>query len=331
MTAGKSCPESVRADLLSAARMTVVANGRLFVDRVAIDAPLLSGSEHAALLSSLAAALYSRWFAGWWPPTSADGTAEEAPGVIDAVRAAHSATERFETNWIARAVDAHGGVVATRAGEELHLYPPDYVNTTRLAAPVRVGDALAVTKRRDTHEPQDGWWLTWGRAGAAPETSMLRVYWNSSVDGVTAIVKAITAVLEDLNLPYTMKCPSEPALFGRRDALVLYLAPDAWSAAKEGLRRACEQTASCVRPETPPLTLRLAPGVALAEDPGDGTSFGQSRASAVAEGVLEVITTGTISTEDMIAILARRLEANRISPARPFLKLDGPSDRVSGW
>lgn len=330
MSTSESCPESVRADLLSAARMTVVANGRLFVDRVAIDAPFAFEAHDAQVLPSLASALYSRWFAGWWPPVSTEENAD-SPGVIAAVRAAHSATGQFETNWIARAVDGYGGVVAVRADEELLVYPPDYVNITRLAAPVRVGDSLAVTKRRDTQEPQDGWWMTWGREGPAPEKSMIRLYWNSSVDGAAAIVKAITAVLEALHLPYTLKCPSEPGLFGRRDALVLYLAPDVWNVAKTGLRRACENTASCVQPQTPPLTLRLAPGVALAEDPGDGTSFGQSRASAVAEGVLEVIASGAVSTEDTIAILAARLKSNRISPVRPYLSLDGPLDRLSGW
>jgi len=329
--ASASLDPSIRADLLAAARMTVVANGHLLVDGMPVGQPWASQDAQAGLLPDLAAALYSRWFAGWWPPASLAQPTGDGPGIMAKVRAAHSATERFETGWIARAVDPLGAVVAIRAEEELHLYPPDYVNLTRLAAPVRVGDSLAVTKRRDVTEPQDGWWLTWGASGPALTTSMLRVYWNSGAEGVVALVRAITTVLEDLDLPYTMKCPADTALFGRADALVLYLAPDVWRAAKAGLRGAYERTAAHIRPAAPPLTLRLAGGVALAEDPANGSSFGQSRAWAVAEGVLEVLAAGLVATEDIIATLAASLRAHGISPARPYLSHDSPPDAVSGW
>jgi hypothetical protein len=329
--ASQSLDASIRADLLAAARMTGVADGHLLVDGMPIGPTLTSRAVHAELLPDLAAALYSRWFAGWWPPASIAQPTGERPEIMAKVRAAHSATERFETGWMAGAIGHLGAVVAIREGEELHLYPPDYVNLTRLAAPVRVGDSLAVTKRRDVAEPQDGWWLTWGASGPAPTAPMLRVYWNSGAEGVVALVRAITTVLEDLDLPYTMKCPADTALFGRTDAVVLYLAPDVWSAAKAGLRGAYERTAAHIRPAVPPLTLRLAQGVALAEDPSDGSSFGQSRAWAVAEGVLEILAAGLAGTEDIITTLAARLDAHGISPVRPYMRNDSPPDAMSGW
>jgi hypothetical protein len=329
--AAASLEPYVRDALLAAARMTSVANGHLVVDGMPVGRLSAPRDAHSGLLPDLASALYSRWFAGWWPSASIQQPTAETLGIVAKVRAAHWATEQFETGWVARAVGPLGAIAAFRGGDELHLYPPDYVNVTRLAAPVRVGDSVAVTKRRDAAEPQDGWWLTWGAAGAAPAESMLRVYWNSGADGVAPLVNAITAVLENLELPYTMKCPADTTLFGRTDALVLYLAPDVWSAAKAGLRSAYERTAARIRPAAPPLTLRLANGVGIAEDPANGSSFGQSRALAVADGVLEVLAAGHVDTEDIIATLATRLSAHGISPDRPYLRHGSPPDAVSGW
>jgi len=226
---------------------------------------------------------------------------------------------------------AFGDITVTRGAEELYVQPADYVNLTRLAVPVRAGDTVAVTKRRDSHAPQEGWWYTWGSTAPPPGPPMLRIYWNCRFEPVAEVVRAVTAVLEDKELPYMLKCPSDAALFGRCDSMVLYVSADVWNAAREGLRAAHQRVAKRLCPDVPRLALRLGPGVAIAEDPADGRSFGESRSRAVADGVIHVLLSGVVDTEEVLETMAARLIAHDICPARPYLRSGSAPEAVNRW
>jgi hypothetical protein len=301
---------TVRADLLAAVRL---ARYVAPIDRAA-----------------LGRLLYSAWFAG------AGSTAPPAPGpqvpsLVARLRAAHAATGRLEAGWHARRV-GHGGVLlAERAGELLELSPPDYLNVDHPAAPVRAGDRLAVTARRDGPDAGGGWWVTSSDAGPAPE-EMVRVYWNCPPQSAAVLVAGLTGALERLRLTYTLKCPLTSELFDRVEPVVLYIGHPQWVVAKPALRAVHSSLVAELRPEVPPLTLRLGPGVAAAEDPADGRSFGQSRADAVADGVILAVERRLTGDEAAtLAVVAERLAAHDISPARPYLRACSPPDLVTSW
>lgn len=308
---------SVRSDLLAARRLVRIAGAHIFVDGV----PIGSG------LPSLSAALYTRWYAGWWPPSPAPHSHTDIPAVPAQLRSAHAGTERFDSGWVARAVSRGGGVLASRGAEQLHLESGDYVNRTRMAAPVRSGDLLDIVTRRDTPLPLDGWWQAWAATGPAPTLPMLRIYWNSGLDAAASLVRAITTVLEARGFSYTMKCPSQPELFGRRDSIVLYLSPAVWTHVKAELRDAHSRVAPLLRPSTPPFTLWLGRGVALAQDPGNGYSFGETMAWAVADGVLSAHAAGLHNEDEWLSRMAERLIANGVSPLHPYRG----AEEVASW
>ncbi len=329
MTVASADP-SVRNDLLDAVRLTVVVNGHIHVDGVPI-APLPTmQAERDNALTGLAAALYSRWYARWWPPTDITPAVEDA-GVVPRVRAAHAATACFDTGWVVNSVGFFGDIAVTRNGDELYVERGDYVNLTRLAAPVRARDTVAVTMRRDRSAPEEGWWYTWGSAGPPPAPPLLRVYWNCGSEAAATVVRAITTVVERSAVPYMLKCPSSGALFGRCDSVVLYISPDVWNSIKQGLKEAYDRVAKNLRAEVPRLALRLGPGVAIAEDPADGRSFGESRSRAVADGVIDVLLSGLAETEQVAATMAARLAAHGISPARPYLRSGSAPDTINQW
>lgn len=322
--------ESVQSDLLAAVRMTSVSGNQIVVDGLPVGVPAASAAELQKQLPVFAAALYSRWFARWWPPAFTERPPEDKPGIVPLVRAAHRATERFSEGWVARAAMPGGAVVAARNGEELYFESADYENLTRLAAPVRPGDSLAVTMRRDSVD-QSGWWLTWSSLGPAPESGMLRIYWNVEAHSSAPLVREITTVLEDAAVPYTMKCPSHPALFGRCDAVVLYVAIGVWTDVKTRLREVCQNMGMHLREPTPPLTLRLGRGVALARDPGNGRSFGETMSWVIAEGVLSILAAGTVSDTNALGAMAHHLVVAGINLQRPYLGNGADPEFAIGW
>jgi hypothetical protein len=332
MTIPSASPDpAVRNDLLDAVRLIRVANGYIHVDGVPTS-PLQTMHDDAdRTLTDLATALYSRWYARWQPPAYGPYAGAEQPGIVPRVRTAHAATAFFDVGWVVNSFGFLGDIAVKRGGEELYLEKGDYVNLTRLAAPVRAGDHVAVTRRRDRSVPEEGWWYTWGSVGPPPALPLLRVYWNCGSEAAPIVVKAITTVMEQGAAPYMLKCPSHDALFGRCDSIVLYLSPQVWHSARQRLREAYQQVAKCLRPQAPRMALSLGPGVAIAEDPADGRSFGESRSRAVADGVIHVLLSGAAKTEDVVATMAARLPAHGISLSRPYLRAGSAPDTIDRW
>ena len=160
---------------------------------------------------------------------------------------------------------------------------------------------------------------------------MVRVYWNCPSATAPALVAGLTEVGERHRIRYTLKCPSASHWFARVEPVVFYLGVPEWAVVKPALRGLHAQFAERLRPNVPPLTLPLGRGVALAEDPGDGRSFGESRASGVADGITVAAALGVASEESTVAVIAGRLPAHDISIDRPYLRRDSPPSRITPW
>jgi hypothetical protein len=74
-----------------------------------------------------------------------------------------------------------------------------------------------------------------------------------------------------------------------------------------------------LEPGTPALTKKLAPGLALAEDPGRGESFGLTRCQTIAEGIVRAYERGRESLEERQATVEEALAEAGVDPAAPYL------------
>lgn len=272
---------------------------------------------------ALADVLYSQWFTRWRPPAPPRG---DGPDVVALARAAHAASETFESGWVALSLAPHGHVAASRGGEQRLLAPGDYANLSRPAAPVRPGHLLAITARRDSADLEGGWWYTWGSQAGEPgdQGRLLRLYWHVEAQAIAPVVGAITAALEAAAVPYLLKCPVHHGLFGRADALVVYVALTDWPAIQERLREAHGRVERWLNPAVPPLTLKLGQGVAAAEDPGRAVSYGQSRSRAVAEGISAIRAGACADKAVILELFQDALRRHQIDPQRPFQQLGSP-------
>ena len=323
----------VRADLLAAIRLvgSLPTGVRASRERYA-------GAEPVALRGRpLEQFLYTEWFACAGRAGEAGGSLspvdddDRRPSLTARLRAAHTATAQLESGWYARRVGRDGTLLAARADELVEVTPPDYVNLDRPAAPVRVGDAVAVTARRDGTDTGGAWWITSGIAGAASTAAMVRVYWNCPPETAAPLVAGLTHELEAIGLPYTLKCPTAEVLFDRVEPVVLYLGVADWLAARGALRGVHAALVGRLRSRVPPLTLRLGPGAAAAEDPADGRSFGQSRAAAVADGLAHANEQRLTDEAAILSVVVSRLSAHGISPICPYVRKGSPPDLVTGW
>lgn len=272
----------------------------------ALAAPLPVGPGATARLADL---LYARWYCAATEPPAAPHDVSEA------LRAAHAGSHRLEAGWSAERVSSAGRVLAVRGGEHRVLHPLDYVSPRRPGLPPGVGEPLLAVARREAPEPPAGFWLTVSPGwppGAAP---LVRVYWNVPVAAAPDLVRELTGNLLDAATPWALKLPADARDHGRPDAAVLYLPRSGFAALAPALAAVARGLGDRLLGHEPPLTLRLLPGVGVAENPGGAESFGSHRCRLIAEGLLDA----DAALDPREAIRARFARAG-IDPDRPHLQ-----------
>ncbi|MFF3333698.1 T3SS effector HopA1 family protein [Streptomyces sp. NPDC002888] len=185
----------------------------------------------------------------------------------------------------------------------------------------QVGDTVRLPARRPGLSP--GFFLVDGSRGRPSGGPLLRLYQHvDHPDEAVGLWTRTLRTLEDAGVRYRAKVTSAQWLLPRRDGLVVYLGADAWDVVP-ALTEGVQPAEKAGRPDLSSSFARvLAPGVSLAWEPDDrrpgrrGLSFGQHRAAAVAEALLD----GTGG-----ASLPARLREARVDPSAIHRNIDSPN------
>ena len=153
----------------------------------------------------------------------------------------------------------------------------------------------------------------------ASGTGVVRVYWDITATGAPALVRELTTGLNAETVPFRLKLANHPALFDRCDPAVLYMQADTFGAVKPLLRDVADSLCARLRPRIPAFTLRFAPGVALAESPGTGQSFGLSRCGLLAEGVVDAYERGIHEATGRVDAAIAHFAVNGVDIDAPYL------------
>jgi HopA1 effector protein family len=299
----RAVPASVRRDLLAA-----VAVAERF--------PAAEGAE-------LAEVLYGEWYLG---SHVLDGRADPLDSVDlnlpDVLRAAHVDAGRWERDWTVEGVSSRGRVAVTRNGRRRVLARVDVLPVARVCLPPRPGDVVRVAVRRDDLDETGAFWFTYGGDWDESDlpVGLVRVYWHVRRRTTPDLVRVLTATLGRTDCSYALKVAVEDRQVERPDRAVLYLAGDDAAAAAPLIRRAHTELTEALLAPVPRLTLRLGRGLAMADDPGTGESFGQHRCRLVADALTAARGDGSANAEERAARALERLSAAGVDPARPYLR-----------
>lgn len=237
---------------------------------------------NGSALGAVAEAVYADWYLG-----VPDRDVPTSPGrpLEPLLRAAHAGATSFEPGWVVLGVAPGGACLIGRDGMRRAVRMGDYVAPGRAAVPVAAGDAVAVSRRIAGVDPATGWWVTRSPAGE-PEGPLGRLYLHPDAQTAARVLHAWTARLLGTDLPWALKCPVDAAAYERPDALVTYVPRDRAPAACRLARDLVREVGALLRPDLPPLTAPVGIGASYADDPGDGSSFGQHVSRALAPGVV---------------------------------------------
>jgi hypothetical protein len=208
-----------------------------------------------------------------------------ARNFADELSSANSSSGTWQGGWTARHIEADGRVVAERNGVRFWVPPDEYRS---LGGTVAVDQPGAVRIPKEYFELASGFYLAHGNADDTRDAgNTVRVYWHLAPTGAELLVGLMTRHLNQAGISFQLKVLSEPLRYHRTDPAVLYLARADCARAWPILRRIHDEVAPWLRSRVSLLVKRMAPGIGLAEDPGDGSSFGEHRGRLLAAILVE--------------------------------------------
>ncbi|HEY5821580.1 MAG TPA: T3SS effector HopA1 family protein [Propionibacteriaceae bacterium] len=249
-----------------------------------------------------------RWlYTAWWcgvaeaprPPGSVPPTAY---AVLEAARRTSTTAE---PGWLVLAATDVAVVAANvHTRERTTVRADSIVDSSRPGLPARPGDLVTLLSGASGLDATQSWWWATTSHEALPAAATDRWYVHvPDLDSALVVVPTVLALLRDVGIPASLKCPPIDALYGRRDAMVVYLPRDRAAEAETELVTRAADLVDLLGPEVPPLTRLLLPGVGAAQDPGGEVSYGQLRCAQLAAVAAD--TAPDCPTDRLVERLAR--------------------------
>lgn len=262
---------------------------------------------------------YSRTFDG----ALRDASPEQLHGVdlTPALSEANATRERWDAGWQVYQMLPTGQVLAHKNGRTRALWPGEFLSTDAPGIRPRPGMNLSVFFMRETKTMQPGFYFAFGeaQAGELDNFSLARFYWNVRAEGAVALMRAVTRGLNRFQVPFRLKCLTNTAFYTRNDAAVLYVDKRFYRVTARVLAGVYEEVARHLRPDAPLFAKPLADGLALAEEPYTGESFGMQRCRILAEGILSAHARGARDEAARLEEVERHFNAYGLKLEAPYL------------
>ena len=148
----------------------------------------------------------------------------------------------------------------------------------------------------------------------------VRFYWHLVASGAVPFVATVSTTLNTLGIPFRAKVLNDPASYRRADAGVLYIDRRFLHDTREAIPNIYRAVSPHLRPQVPLFTKPLAPGLGLAEDPVNGSSFGQHRCQLIAQALWQSFTQLDSDKDLRAATLAVSFQQAGLDPLYPYLE-----------
>lgn len=200
---------------------------------------------------------------------------------------ANQSRSRLESGWRIWQILAPDRFIAYKEDRFKIVAAGDFLNSGGSGVPLLRETPIDIFFPAGSGALQPAFYFVFGErtADSQDEYQLLRIYFNIENSGAASLVETVSANFNRRQIPFHFKCLKNAQQYERSDAAVLYISKRYWHIARLTLIDIQRIIKSYLREETPLFTKRLAPGIAIAEDPGDGNSFGLHRCRLLAESL----------------------------------------------
>jgi hypothetical protein len=273
-----------------------------------------------ALQSQLYGSVYNRHFDLDAPPQAPASFTD----MSDELSRANPGRERWDHGWQVYQTQPNGMVHAHKQGRAQMFYPGQYMvlgGATPPGTSIATGAIISAYLAKEMRHFQEGFYIALGEHVQPyyEQTTLVRVYWNLTPEAAAPLLQQLVSRFNRFQVPFRFKCLSYRELYDRYDAGVLFIGRRQWDISSLLVAELYRSLGSSLHPETPLFTKRLAPGLAVAEDPSDGESFGTSRCRFAAEGLWAAYQGGAQHVDDRMNAIAAAFARAGLSREHPWL------------
>jgi HopA1 effector protein family len=237
---------------------------------------------------------------------------------IAELSAANAGSGTREAGWRVHAID-QDRIVVERNGLRLWM-KTDQVCLTNGSRP-EVGVPVSIRLPNELLKRSPGYYFALGNEETEPRGTdpVIRLYWNLVANAAPQLIMSATTRLNAAHIPFRLKVINDPQRYARCDAGVLYVSKRWYPRVAEIVAEIHRELGAGLLDGTPSFTKPLARGLALAEDPGTGDSFGMHRCRLLAEAIMNAHDEGRRSEKARLESVIASFIMAGISCEQPFL------------
>jgi HopA1 effector protein family len=237
---------------------------------------------------------------------------------VEALSLANTGAGGWEPGWRVETVERE---VVRVARDGLHVRARES-DCRAPGGPCRAGELVSLRRPKELSASSPGYYTALGDAALAlgRDDTELRVYFNVTAAGAAPLIAVCTRLLNETQIPFSLKVLDHPTGYIRCDAAVLYLEDGGFDHARGSLSAIAAACAPHLRDDPPAFARPLVPGLSVGEHcPRLGASFGTSRCRLVAEGIVAAHERGERRLSERVDAVARRFADNGLHIEVPYL------------
>ncbi len=292
-------------------------------DRVPASHPLPDDPMVQSIQSTLYALCYTRPFNGNGVDFSAESSAPPDPNFPMRLSQANRSRNRWDPGWRIYQLGTAGQIYVQKGERCRPAMPGEYAVESGPGMAPQVGMTVSIQSLRESFQMQPGFYYVFGETvpDQFDDFNTIRFYFNTTGAGADRLVEALSTELNRFQIPFRFKTLADPTHYTRTDAAVLYIARRYYRITAALVAVLPDAVTSELRPQVPLFSKALRPGVGLAEDPGNGESFGMHRCRLVAEGIVDSWRSNNHNPDARMAAVHNRFTMNGMSLESPHLNM----------
>jgi hypothetical protein len=197
---------------------------------------------------------------------------------------ANSGNGTWDGSWKIESTEANGQLVVQKDGLKLWVSPHQFFPKDHNSY---AGDYGYIRLLKEYCYLSPGFYMALSNAPLEDDrnSTIVRLYWNIKSSAAVSLMRNVTKKLNASQIAFKFKVLANRNDFPRADAAVLYIDKQYLSRCSVIIKDIYSVVANYVHSEIPLFAKRLLPGLAFAEDPLNGESFGQNRSRVLAEAL----------------------------------------------
>jgi hypothetical protein len=232
------------------------------------------------------------------------------------LQTANKSESTWLSGWVFQQKDAQGNCIVKK-DNQVRLVKTEQIKPAHGIHKIEKDVLVSIKTEREKKTSENGFYFAFSSA-SFETTELIRLYWNVSEKLAPFLMEKLTTYLNRFEIPFQFKCLVNPFDYYRSDAAVLYIERRHFKLIRDMIDIYFADILPGLKNETPLFTKRLSKGLAFAECPLNGESFGMNRCRILSYAIIKNYRDKS-PNPNFLNLVLDELERWGISRHKPFL------------